>query len=111
MKCRACEKEHPSHIRCEIWARQNAAPVELPAGELLGGVKTPAHFAQPVQQPQEAAPIRKVKEFLKKVGRPSLNRTEKEKRSMRLNYMRGYRARKKVLGDGRDSPKTESGAE
>jgi len=28
MSCRACGMSHPSHIRCEIWARQSASNKE-----------------------------------------------------------------------------------
>jgi len=35
-----------------------------------------------------AGPVEKAREFLKKVGRPKLNRTPEEKRKMRSEYMR-----------------------
>jgi len=37
--------------------------------------------------------IRRVEEFLRKVGRPRLNRTPEEKRRMRTEYMRRRRAK------------------
>ena len=45
---------------------------------------------RPERRPEQ---IKKVEEFLKKVGRPKLNRTPEEKRKMRTAYMKEYRER------------------
>jgi len=45
---------------------------------------------RPERRPEQ---IRRVEEFLRKVGRPRLNRTPEEKRRMRTEYMRRRRAK------------------
>jgi hypothetical protein len=61
-----CGKDHPSHIRCEQWARQNAA-TQATVEPDDRGVEAPLDT-----RPVVAAPVRKAKEFLRKVGRPKV---------------------------------------
>lgn len=88
MKCKACGLEHNSWIRCEV------------ALATLGQAgKGPATSASNEAQASGLAPvapqIKQALEFIKKVGRPKLGRTQVEKRRMRSEYMRRYRKERK----------------
>jgi hypothetical protein len=97
-------------VRCEVAARLRAngeTPLDQPVIPVAvkAGVDSSERRAKNAGAPivsqtspetagqSEAPAIVKAREFLNRVGRPRLNRSEEEKRSMRKEYMRRYRAK------------------
>ncbi len=90
MPCKACGFEHESLVRCEVAKARNAATQELPGLPLRRKPSGPLSSQQPVV----AASIKQAQEFIRKVGRPRLDRSPEERRKLRAAYMRRKRSLK-----------------
>lgn len=90
MVCKACGFEHESWVRCEVAKARDAATQELPGLPLRRTTSGPLSSKQPVV----AASIKQAQDFIRKVGRPRLDRSLDEKRKLRAAYMRRKRAQK-----------------